>query len=52
MFQSKTSGNIFLLRSYQKKRHYVFFAVQSESGIRFFAVEPINMFFLIKYPII
>ena len=25
--------------------YYVFFAVQSESEIRFFAVEPINTFF-------
>ena len=29
--------------------YYVLFAVQSESEIRFFAVEPINTFFLLLF---
>ena len=42
------SGYYFLLRSYKKGLFYfmyIFFTVQSESEIRFFAVEPINTFY-------
>ena len=54
IFSSRKYGNVFLnLRSYKKVPsfllYYVFFAVQSESEIRFLRSN-LWIFFLIKYP--